>query len=157
MSTIRKMAVKGLKRGSSFCVSRTFTEADVNRFAEISRDFNPVHFDERFAAAKKFDGPICHGLLVGSLLSEIGGQIGWLASEMRFRFIRPVYLGDTVTCRFTITSVDGRGRSEAAVVYENQDKKIVLEAELSGILPGAVEKAVMEDMLTSDVSSSESG
>src|SRR5437867_13234857 len=106
MSEIRKKAIGGLRRGDSFVAVRTFTEQDVAVFADISRDYNPVHFDRRFAKGKNFRDRICHGLLVASLLTEIGGQIGWLASGMTFRFRKPAYLGDTIECRFTITELD---------------------------------------------------
>jgi acyl dehydratase len=89
MSHIRKKAVGGLEIGDAFCVSRTFTEQDVIRFADVSRDYNPVHFDERFAKVKKFEDHICHGLLIASLVTEIGGQIGWLASGMTFKLKLP--------------------------------------------------------------------
>jgi 3-hydroxybutyryl-CoA dehydratase len=95
MSWIREKTLEGLKTGDFFSISRTFTEEDVIRFAAITRDYNPVHFDERFSGAKSFSGRICHGLLVASMISEIGGQIGWLASEMKFHFKKPVYIGET--------------------------------------------------------------
>ena len=63
MSHIRKKAIEGLEIGDTFSVSRTFTEQDVVRFADISRDYNPIHFDQRFTKVKNFDGLICHGLL----------------------------------------------------------------------------------------------
>jgi len=147
MSHIRKSAVDGLTIGDTFTVTRTFTEADTTAFAEISRDYNPVHFDDRFAAVKHFRGRICHGLLVASLLTEIGGQIGWLASGMGFRFRKPVYFGDTVECRFTLTELDNRQRAEAEAVFRNQRGEIVLEATLSGILPGLAEKEVIGRMM----------
>jgi 3-hydroxybutyryl-CoA dehydratase len=147
MSYIRKKAIAGLKRGDSFTVSRTFTEQDTVAFADISRDFNPVHFDHRFAEVKNFHNPICHGLLVASLLTEIGGQIGWLASGMNFRFKKPVYFGDTIECRFTITEIDDRNRAEAEAVFKNQLDEIVIQAHLTGILPGVPEKRVMEVMM----------
>ncbi len=82
---MRKKAIEGLKRGDCFALSRKFTEQDAIAFADISKDYNPVHFDLRFAKLKNFHDPICHGLLVASILTEIGGQIGWLASEMNFQ------------------------------------------------------------------------
>jgi 3-hydroxybutyryl-CoA dehydratase len=147
MSDIRNKAIAGLKRGDSFAVSRTFTEHETLAFAAISRDYNPVHFDVRFAQVKQFQGRICHGLLVASLLTEIGGQLGWLASGMQFRFKKPVYFGDTITCGLTITEVDERNRATAAAVFTNQQGEIVLEASLTGIVPGMPEKRVMESML----------
>jgi 3-hydroxybutyryl-CoA dehydratase len=147
MSYIREKAIAGLKQGDSFAVSRTFTEQDTIAFADISRDYNPVHFDHRFAEAKNFHGRICHGLLVASLLTEIGGQIGWLAAGMNFRFKKPVYFGDTIECHFTIIELDERNRAKAEAVFKNQHDEIVIEAHLTGILPGFPEKRVMEAIM----------
>ena len=147
MSHIRQKAIQGLKIGDSFSVSRTFTEKDVAHFAEITRDYNPVHFDERFSRAKNFNGRICHGLLVASMISEIGGQIGWLASEMNFRFKKPVYFGDTIQCRLRITSIDDQGRAKAEAVFQRQDQTIVLEACLKGIPPDPPEREILKAMV----------
>ena len=147
MSYIRQKTIAGLKQGDSFSVSRTFSERDTVAFANISRDFNPVHFDDRFTKIKNFRGRICHGLLVASILTEIGGQIGWLASQMSFRFKQPVYFGDTIECCFTITELDESNRARAKGVFKNQQDEVVLEADLAGIVPGLPEKRVMEAMM----------
>jgi acyl dehydratase len=124
-----------------------FTDQDVLRFADISRDYNPVHFDERFAKVLNFSGRACQGLLVASLVTEIGGQIGWLASGMDFRFLRPVYFGDTVKCDFTITEIADGGRARAEAVFTNQAQFTVLEGVVTGFIPGYEEKQVMKDMI----------
>jgi len=147
MSEIRRKAISGLKIGDSFTIKRTFTEKDMTAFAEITRDYNPVHFDDRFAAVKKFDGRICHGLMVAAMLTEVGGQIGWLASGMNFRFKKPVYLGDTITCQLVITAIDKKNRARAAARYQNQDGMIVLEADLEGILPEASDREILSAMV----------
>ena len=147
MSYIRRKTIAGLKPGDSFTVSRKFTENDATAFADVGRDYNPVHFDLRFAKAKSFHGPICQGLLVASLLTEIGGQIGWLASEMNFRFKKPVYFGDTIECRFTITELDNRNRAKAEVMFKNRRDETVIEAYVTGIAPGVPERRVMEVMM----------
>ena len=147
MSQIRRKAIAGIEIGDHFTIQRTFTEADMNAFAGITRDYNPVHFDDRFAAVKEFNGRICHGLLVAAMLTEIGGQMGWLASVMNFRFIKPVYFGDTVTCKLTITSVDARNRARAFVEYHNEAGVVVLEADLEGILPAEQEQDVLKAMI----------
>ena len=147
MSQIRNQTIQGLTVGETFTVSRKFTEQDMITFADITRDYNPIHFDERFVAAKNLKGRICHGLLVGSLLTEIGGQIGWLASEMNFHYKKPVYFGDTIECSLTITKIDRCNRARAEVIYRNQDGVVVLEAELAGILPGDREREVLDAIL----------
>ena len=147
MSGMRQKAIDGLKAGDVFRVRRTFSENDVDAFAAISRDYNPVHFDERFARVKKFRGRICQGLLVAGMITEIGGQIGWLASEMRFRFRRPVYFGDTVECSVTIVDIDADNRARAEARFCNQDGILVIEADIRGVIPGAPEKEVLRIML----------
>lgn len=150
MSDIRAKAIKGLKKGDTFSVSRTFSDQDVVQFAEVSRDYNPVHSEQRFAEVKNFDGLICHGLLVASLITEIGGQIGWLASGMSFKFKGPVYIGDTIRCDLTITEVDEKGRARAEAVCKNSQGRTVLMATLRGILPGAQEQMILEELLAEE-------
>ena len=148
MSTIRKKAAEGIHVGDVFTITRSFSEADMAKFADITEDYNPIHFDDRFAAAKVLKGRICHGLLVASLLTYIGGQIGWLASRMDFRYKKPVYFGDTITCSMEITKIEKYNRAEAEAIFKNQDGVTVLEAFLGGILPGAEEKRVLTLMLS---------
>ncbi len=143
MTYIRKKTIEGLKVGDGFSISRTFTEDDVNRFAEITRDYNPVHFDDRFTRVKGYNGRVCHGLLVASMISEIGGQIGWLASEMQFTYKKPVYFGDTIICDFKITDIDEKGRAVAKAEYRNQNGFVVIEGILKGILPDEKAREIM--------------
>jgi 3-hydroxybutyryl-CoA dehydratase len=147
MTTIRQRTIDGIKVGDEFSVSRSFTEQDMIQFANISRDYNPVHLEDRFAKAKEFHGRICHGLLVGSMLTEIGGQIGVLASRMDFAFKKPVYFGDTVTCRWTFTEIDNNGRATARVEFRKQDETVVLTATVKGIIPGIQERAILQAMV----------
>ncbi len=144
ISSIRYGAIQGIRAGDEFSVSRTFTEEDMMQFAKVSRDYNPIHLEDRFATAKKFRGRICHGLLVGGMLTEIGGQIGVLASRMDFVFKKPVYFGDTVTCRWTFTEIDDKGRAKAQVVFHNQDDTVVLTATVEGIIPGPPERLILK-------------
>ena len=148
MVGLRERAAEGLLVGDSFRTSRTFTDDDVIRFAQISRDYNPIHFDARFAKARNFSAPICHGLLAASLVTEIGGQIGWLASVMNFRFKGPVYVGETITCNWVITAIDLKGRAKASVTITKEDDVSVIEAEIGGIVPGLEERRVLSQMLS---------
>ncbi|MBC2712207.1 MAG: MaoC family dehydratase [Desulfosarcina sp.] len=150
MVDIRRRTAAGLNAGDTFTITRTFTEKDVDAFTEVTRDHNPIHFSKRFVELKGFRDRVCHGLLVGSMITEMGGQMGWLASEMNFRFKKPVYFNDTVTCRCTLTSVDETNRAEAEAVFTNQNGEVVLEASLFGVLPDAPERQVLQDLLDTD-------
>jgi len=150
MNEIRRRTAAGLNAGDSFTLTRTFTEKDVLAFTEVTRDHNPIHSNHRFVELKGFSGRICHGLLVGGMITEVGGQMGWLASGMNFRFIKPVYFNDTITCRCTLTAVDEKNRAEAEAIFTNQHHQIVLEASLFGVLPNARERKVLKDLLDDD-------
>ncbi len=147
MSSLRRRAIQGLRKGDAFTASRTFTEEDVTRFGDVSLDYNPVHYDERFARARGLTGRICHGLLVAGLITEIGGQLGWLATRMDFTFRKPVYVGDTVHCTLTITGMDENGWAEARAEYRNQEGVTVLEAFLSGLPPQGEQAEIMQTMV----------
>ena len=144
---MRKRAVEGISVGDTFITSRTFTEQEVMGFAKITKDYNPVHFDDRFVKAMKFNGKICHGLLVASMVTEIGGQLGWLATEMDFKFQKPVYLGDTIKLDLTIIDMDENGLATSEVVFTNQDGATVLEAVVKAFAPGEPGKQVIRAMI----------
>ena len=147
MSEIRAKAIDGLKTGDEITITRRFTEKDMIVFAGVTRDYNPVHFDDRFAGEKHFKGRICHGLLTAGMLTQIGGQIGWLATQMNFEFKKPVYFDDTITCHFTITEVDERGSARAEAKMKNQDGVTVVDAWIKGRLPGSRDIEVLEAMV----------
>lgn len=146
MSDIRSKAVEGLAEGDVFTFTRTLTLDETLAFGHLTRDYNPVHYDERFASVKGFKGLICHGLLTGSMVCQVGGQIGWLATGMDFKFKRPVYFGDSITCRITITKLEANGKAEARAIMTNQDGAEVVEALLEGFVPGSAEKEVLKAM-----------
>lgn len=147
MSLIRQGAIDGLTPGTSFTLTRTFSREDTQAFGDLTRDYNPIHYDPGWCAAKGFGGLICHGLLVGAMICEVGGQLGWLATGMSFRFLKPVYFGDTITCTFTLTRVEPSGRAEAEAVFVNQRGIDVGSARLSGLVPVTRERELLGQMV----------
>ena len=146
-STLRKKVVEGLHPGDTFVITRTFTQEETQVFGDLTRDYNPVHYDGRWTRAKGFDGLICHGLLVGGMICEFGGQVGWLASGMDFKFIRPVYFGDTIQCRITLTRLEDNGRAQAEGRFFNQEETQVAWVKLKGYLPRKEEKEILTQMM----------
>ncbi|MBN2719840.1 MAG: MaoC family dehydratase [Proteobacteria bacterium] len=142
---IRTRMIQGkVAAGDSFTAVRTFAREDTQHFEEISRDRNPVHSNLPYARGKGFNGLICHGLLVGSLVSEIGGQLAMLASGMNFRFKRPVYFGDTITCTLVIDEMDQTGRVKCSATFSNQCGETVIEGQLFGVLPNEKERELLQ-------------
>lgn len=144
---IRQKTIEGLEPGDTFTCKRTFTREETNQFGDLTHDFNPVHYDSRWTDAKGFDGLICHGLLVGSMVCEFGGQIGWLATGMQFKFVKPVYFNETVTCRFIITTIEASGRAEAEATFTNDSGEIVCIAGLTGRVPALHERDILRRMV----------
>lgn len=143
MNAIRQRAIEGLEQGDTFEVKRTFSEADIVQFEALSHDHNPVHSDAGYAVAKGFDGTIAQGLLTATLITEIGGHLGWLATSMSFKFKRPVYVGEELTCVWAIVRIDDRHRAEAEVIVKNSTGQAVLLAETTGVIPSEAERAVL--------------
>ncbi len=125
---IRIRAINGLTPGDVFTFQRTFTRKETLLFGDMTRDYNPVH-------------------LVGSMICEFGGQVGWLATGMSFKFISPVYFGDTIQCAVTITKIEAEGRAKAEAVFINQDEKQVCYAHMTGRLPMTKEKDILSAMV----------
>ena len=119
--------------GQQFVFRRTFTEGDVALFCGVTGDYNPYHLDETFAKASWYGRRIIPGLLTASMATHIGGLLGFIATEMRFQYLAPVYVGDTITCTVTFVAKDEETRRFTAdVTYVNQDGKPVLAASFAG-------------------------
>jgi acyl dehydratase len=108
--------------------ARTVTEADIVHFAGISGDFNPLHTDATFAAATPFGQRIAHGLLVLSMVTGLHSREGWFdGSTLAFleisgwRFLKPVFPGDTVRAALEILELRPTSKPDRGVVrYRNQ-------------------------------------
>ena len=86
-----------LVAGATFTAERTFTAEMVETFTRISGDAGRHHVEP--------DGDgrlLVHGLLVASIVTELGGRLDFLARELDFTFLRPVRTGDTVRCTVRI-------------------------------------------------------
>ena len=135
MKSLRARAVQGLEVGAQLSVTRCFTDEDIRCFAQLSRDYNPVHYDAASAELRRFRSIISHGLLTASLVTEIGGQIGWLATSMSFEFKRPV------------VDKDERGHARAQLSIVNAQGETVLEGMTTGVLPNAAARERMAQLL----------
>ena len=102
--------LEDLSVGQSAELVRTVGEADIEVFAAVTGDNNPVHLDAAFAATTSFGERIAHGMLsAGYISAVIGTQLpgpGAIYLSQALRFKRPVKIGDAVTARATITEID---------------------------------------------------
>jgi acyl dehydratase/RimJ/RimL family protein N-acetyltransferase len=96
--------------GMSSSYTRTVTNEDIQKFAEVTGDNNPVHLDHEYAKSTRFKSRIAHGLLTASFFSAIFGTKfpgkGSIYISQNLEFKRPVYLDDTVTATVVVKTVD---------------------------------------------------
>jgi 3-hydroxybutyryl-CoA dehydratase len=124
---IQKRSFQDFSVGEQVVFSRTFTEIDVAQCAGLTWDVNPYHTDDEFCKTHRVGHRIVHGLLVGSMITHIGGLAAVLATDISFEFIAPVYIGDTVTATCTILESDAkRGWVRFDAVCTNQHGDQVL-------------------------------
>lgn len=94
--------------GESASLTRTITEDDVVAFARLTGDTNPLHLDEAYARTTRFGRRIAQGLLTAGLISALLGTElpgpGAIYLEQTLRFIKPVYIGDTITAVVEVTA-----------------------------------------------------
>src|SRR4028118_1386382 len=88
--------------GQTFTFRRTFTGGDVAMFCGVTDDYNPYHQDEAFARESPHGRLTIPGLLTGSMLTHIGGLLGFLATEMSYRVPGAGLCGNSVSCTVTV-------------------------------------------------------
>lgn len=128
-----------VRQGEKAAFTRTLTEGDVSLFIGATWDVNPYHTDEPFAQKSAFKKRIVPGLLTASLLTHLGGLWAFLATEMKFEFLAPVYIGDSITAEAEVIDVDEEhGWVVLACNCRNQAGEEVLKAKVSGF-PGRLQ------------------
>ncbi len=125
--------------GDKAAFTRTLTEADVALFIGTTWDVNPLHTDELYCNATKFKHRIVPGLLTASLLTHLGGLWAFLATEMDFKFLAPVYVGDSLKAEANVAEIDAQtGAVLLQCTCTNQHGEQVLTANVRGY-PGKFE------------------
>jgi 3-hydroxybutyryl-CoA dehydratase len=122
--------IEDLKVGDSAEKVYPVTEREIELFAEVSGDDNPIHLDEEFAKTTQFGARIAHGMLSASFISAvIGTQMpgyGSIYLSQTLRFRRPVKIGDEVMVRATVTAIDAKkGRATIETLCAVAGKTVV--------------------------------
>ena len=128
-----------LDDGASASFTKTVTEADIAKYAEISGDTNPVHLDADYAATTMFRERIAHGMLTAGFISAaFGTQLpgpGSIYVNQSLKFKAPVKIDDEVTATVTVT---GKVPEKKFVTFSTVctvDGKSVLEGEATLMVP----------------------
>ena len=120
--------------GQKACREMEVTEGMVRAYAEITGDYNPLHFDADFASRTRFGRPIAQGGITTDLLHALVAMdmpgAGSVFVDRKWCFPRPVYIGDTIQAEATVASVDeDRPVAAVAFVVKNRREEEVLHGE----------------------------
>lgn len=126
--------------GRSATLSRTLAQNDISRFAAMSGAVNPAHMDKEFAKGIVFHKVIAHGMWGGALISAVLGTElpgpGTIYVRQTLRFLRPIYLGDTMNVRITVTA---KQQAKHHVTFDckitTQSETVVIEGSAEVIAP----------------------
>lgn len=119
--------------------ARTVTETDVVQFAGLTGDFTPLHVDHEFARQTPFGRPIAHGLLGLSMMAGLSSTCPWVQTaallEVRgWKFLKPIFFGDTIHVETEIAACEPSGRRRGRVIWirrlRNQHGEVLQEGEL---------------------------
>lgn len=131
--------IEDLELGMEASHEKTVSEDDINSFADVSGDYNPVHMDEAYAAGTFFKSRIAHGMLTASFISTVLGTRlpgpGCIYLSQNLRFLAPVRIGDTVKALARVASLDMAKRRAQFACHCEVDGKIVVEGEATVFVP----------------------
>lgn len=132
-----------LRLGQEGFFYKYVTEQDVEMYAEISGDKNPLHLDEEYAQKTRFHGRIAHGMIgAGSISAAIAGVLpgpGTVYLNQTLNFERPVRIGDRVTAKIKVLKIETKKTFELATletICVNQNNEIVISGRALVIPPG---------------------
>jgi len=122
------------KPGDTASLQKTITDADIQKFADVSGDHNPLHLEDEFAKQTRFGRRIAHGMLSASLISAvIAHQLpgkGSIYLGQTLQFVAPVYPGDEVTATVTVASVrEDKPIIKLETICTNQRGETVIKGE----------------------------
>ena len=125
--------------GEEASTTRIFTQEDVEKFAELSGDHNPIHLDDSYARSSFFKGRIVHGMLVASLISSLLGNTlpgpGAIYLRQELQFTAPVRPGDEVTATVKVLDwIPENGKITCSTQVTNTEKQVVMRGEARLIL-----------------------
>ena len=109
---------------------RRISQADVEHFAEVSGDVNPLHLDAAFAERTMFKGPIVHGMYTAAMISTVIGTRlpgpGCIYMSQNLRFLAPVRVGEEVIASATVVElIHGKHRARLETLCQVGDIEVV--------------------------------
>jgi len=133
------ISINDMYVGMEVTSKRIITESNVNDFAKISGDFNPIHIDSEYAKKTRYKKKIAHGLMSASFFSALFGTKlpgnGCVYTYQSLKFKRPIYINDEVSIIIKIKSIDKKNNK---IIFTTQcivKSKIAIDGEAEIYIP----------------------
>lgn len=126
-----------LATDQTFEIIFRYTQEDVEAFAKLTGDNNPLHLDEGFAAKTAFKRPIMHGMLAASIFSRVLGTLfpglGTVYLGQKLEFLRPMYVDTDYKATFKVLDINEKKHTATVEthIYTRDRNKITLRGEAS--------------------------
>ena len=119
-----------IQKGDTYSHDFKFSQDEVNRFAEVTGDKNPVHTDAEYASNTMFKRPIMHGMLSASLFSKVFGTLfpgeGTIYLKQSLNFLKPMYVETDYVAEFKVLDVIGdKNRATVETVIKDRNTGLV--------------------------------
>lgn len=133
------ICIEDIEMGMTRYLRKVVTDADIEKFAEVTTDHNPVHLDEAYAQDTIFEGRIAHGMLTAGLISAvIGEQLpghGTIYMGQNLKFLAPVRPGDMVYAEVKVVDIEISKRRVKLDCHCSVDGKKVVVGEATVMAP----------------------
>jgi len=131
--------IEDIQIGMKISYSQTITDSDIKTFAGLSGDHNPVHVDEKYAENSRFKRRIAHGLMSAGFFSQLFGTKlpgpGCVYTAQSLKFLRPVYINDTVVATVEVIAVDLSRKRVNFKTYCTVNSKMVIDGDAEIYIP----------------------
>ena len=132
--------MKKIQIGDTASITKIFTESDVQQFAALSEDRNPVHLDEEFAKTSIFKQRIVHGMLSASLFSGLLGEQlpgqGTIYLGQKLKFTAPVPIGEQITAIVEVINIrEDKPIATLRTFCKDSRANIVIDGEAVVLMP----------------------
>ncbi|HCF70602.1 MAG TPA: enoyl-CoA hydratase [Syntrophomonas sp.] len=121
-----------LKPGNVETMTKTMTESDIMLWVGITGDMNPVHIDKEYGKTTRFKDVVVPGLCVAGLISTAVTKVtfGNVYAMQNLKFVKPVYIGDTITATATIKEkLEEKHMVQIETTCTNQKGEVVIVGE----------------------------
>ncbi|MBP1762734.1 MAG: acyl dehydratase [Firmicutes bacterium] len=121
-----------MKIGDAATFTKTITETDVIMWVGLTGDFNPIHIDKEYSKTTRFGDVIVPGVMVLGLISNTitMATFGNVYANQSIKFLKPVYIGDTITATATIVEkIEAKHMVKLETKCENQKGEMIMIGE----------------------------